>query len=437
MRDNFGVRNTKAKLNINPSQPDHMNLVRVYKYIFSNSEYGTSANDIIKYLETLKFKDVKYIGKVGDVIFVRGDYSGESVAREYATEDKLYFSAKDYKDREMTVIVSLDNSVVKAHVGNGYHFRGRVFKDGVPTLFMPFNVDRLYAIHQIITNKDFKELISKLGISDAMQEAIIHKFVMKDSMYKGKVRLLEEYKTYISCMLLTVMRIYRRELNYKLMEEYSEGRKSDYAKVFETKKNITKKIQHEMETSPYLKYFTFVELDNDVEIDKYKSTIPYFEQLIKEIRFPLKKNELRFRKLGKLSVSNYKVNGAYFPMFKCIAIDIRNVSSFLHEVAHSIDYEAGGKEPLSLKDDFQNIIEVYTNQFTQLVAVDSENYTPKSINYFTTPTEVFARGFELAYVLKGRYNPLVGDKDKFNQIQYKAFKGLEKELVEYYSKFIK
>lgn len=437
MKDTFGINNSKAKLTLNPAQPDQMNLVRIYKYIFTNVDYDKSQSSIIKYLEALKFEELVYLGGRESVI---EEKNISKTSDEFLNENTLCFKAKYLDGKDICIFVSLDNTIKKTHAGSVYSFNTPLLKKEVPHYFIGLNINRLYAIYSIISSPQFKPYediyIRNFNMTEKLLRTILQRLIIVDKYYKGKVYFNDEYKMYFHIMFKFVSTLYRKELNYKLMEDYEKGRKSEYATVFQTKKNITQKVQKEMTTSPYLKYFKFVELDNDVDIEKYRATLPHFEQLIKEITFPMKKNDLRFRKLGKLSVANSKVNGVYFPGKNCIAVDIRNVSSFLHEVAHSIDYNMGKNGvPLSLQDDFQHIIEVYTNQFS-ILAQQSE-LPARAITYYVTPTEIFARGFELAYVLKGKYNILVGDKSKFNDIQFRAFKGLEDELKKYYSKFIK
>ena len=63
----------------------------------------------------------------------------------------------------------------------------------------------------------------------------------------------------------------------------------------------------------------------------------------------------------------------------------------IHEYGHLIDYKMYDGA-LSLSEEFRDIIKAYTKEVNKL---PEDNYVAKKRKYFTTPTEIFARGFEL------------------------------------------
>ena len=107
-----------------------------------------------------------------------------------------------------------------------------------------------------------------------------------------------------------------------LQEKYKNKSKSDYAKSFETKKNIPQKQLQVMRNTTFLKNFSFVEIDELVDIKKFNLIQKEFfilNESLKLSKYLKNKPELRFRRLGKL-----KVEGVYYPFKKCICIDINN-----------------------------------------------------------------------------------------------------------------
>lgn len=114
-------------------------------------------------------------------------------------------------------------------------------------------------------------------------------------------------------------------------------------------------------------------------------------------------------------------------MFNIIAVDVRDTTSFIHEFGHYLDFTyQGGEEECSLQDDFADILASY------------QDTLPKDISkcaYFKTPTEVFARGFELwVFETVISDSPLLQDKRAYyGDPEYLAFKNCKKELINYYN----
>lgn len=179
--------------------------------------------------------------------------------------------------------------------------------------------------------------------------------------------------------------VYQEALNIRLLEEYEQGISSDYARAFQTKKNLTQKVQKAMATSPFLS-LGFREVEYDVDVDL--TEIPKLALTWQGIRpfLPVSKEEavLRFRKLG-----NHKASGLYFSRFTCIAVDLRSIDSFVHEYGHHLDYTIAD-EMLSQQPDFAPLLKAYMKELYA-----DEYVSPKDKNYFMASTEVFARAFEL------------------------------------------
>ncbi|QBO37385.1 hypothetical protein EQG49_13360 [Periweissella cryptocerci] len=182
---------------------------------------------------------------------------------------------------------------------------------------------------------------------------------------------------------------YDEFLNYKLMNDYEKELDSDYAKPFMTKKNINKSTQAAMENSSfYQNGFKYVEFDNDVDLGSIGTIEAEWANYFYSFpEVPFEQPDIRFRKLG-----NYRSAGIFFPGANSIAIDGNSIYSLTHEYAHYLDYHFKPGKNLSMDDDFMKIVDTYRNRIDEL---DHDSYVYKHKGYFSTPTEVFARAFEL------------------------------------------
>ena len=148
---------------------------------------------------------------------------------------------------------------------------------------------------------------------------------------------------------------------------------------------------------------------------------------------------------------------------------MRNTESFIHEYGHYLDYKHGDKasESYSLEDNFEHIITAYSNNFkiiskkkeddllTRLMKASKESIpsvvsleekrlsselellkqTVKMFDYFTTPTEIFARGFELwVYETITSNSSLLKNREEYsNRIEYTSFNGIKESLFAFFA----
>lgn len=181
-----------------------------------------------------------------------------------------------------------------------------------------------------------------------------------------------------------------------LQREYEKDiEKQVRASAWQTKKNINKETQELMNQTSLKNHFDFIEVDNDVDLALFDQ----FEKEMKRINTLLPKTnataDLRLRKLG-----NYHALGIYHPLTQTIAIDFRDyedsiegigIQSFVHEYGHFLDYTSEEKM-LSLQEDFQPFVARYRANLTKL---PSDSIVRNKSAYYGTPTEVWARAFEL------------------------------------------
>lgn len=210
-----------------------------------------------------------------------------------------------------------------------------------------------------------------------------------------------------------------------LQQEYEKDiDKQTRASAWQTKKNINKETRKIMESTTLNKYFKFIEIDNDVDLALFSE----FEEEMKRIHDILPKTgekfpELRLRKLG-----NHKALGLYVPTKNTIAIDFRDtndevggvgIQSFVHEYGHAIDYGIDNGRLLSMRDDFKPIVARYREN---LSLNGKGSYVAEKAGYYTAPTEVFARAFELYVSEAGLSSIFLKSQETYStSIEYALF----------------
>lgn len=232
-----------------------------------------------------------------------------------------------------------------------------------------------------------------------------------------------------------------------------------HAKSWQTKKNINKATLDAMEKSSLKQDFKDLELDNDVDIDKFKKLEPEIRETVKFL--PQSTNDekpiLRFRKLG-----NHHATGLFVPFNNTLAVDFRSyeskseyrpsgvgIESFIHEYGHFLDYNANNSELskngqtrqyanrfrhiLSMQDDFKEILHQTQHEIQNRVA-NGLKMSSHFVNYYTTPTEVYARAFEVYSSEVGLQNSLLKDKSEYkDSLIYSFFTDdTRKKIVNYF-----
>lgn len=274
----------------------------------------------------------------------------------------------------------------------------------------------------------FKENYTETDVDELLNISFIDTRVPlpKSKLLKLIVETISNAKYYQSALIL--------------QEKYKSKSKSDYAKSFETKKNIPQKQLQVMRNTTFLKNFSFVEIDELVDIKKFNLIQKEFfilNESLKLSKYLKNKPELRFRRLGKL-----KVEGVYYPFKKCICIDINNAHSFMHELGHHIDLS--GENELSLQSDFvilaREYIKELENTCNRCNNAETIKYYKKERNYFHTPTEVFARCLEIYLVsIKNVISSFLPDESSFKlEGGYPSMtNSLKNNIEKYFSKLFK
>lgn len=248
---------------------------------------------------------------------------------------------------------------------------------------------------------------------------------------KGKSRLFLLSKKVKQLIIDVAVSKQLEDYNIELMEQYDRDIHNEVARAFETKKNIPSPILKVMNSNKFLNYFSYLELDADTDLGKFRLVEEEWGRTIKmfDLNKLDKKPELRFRKLGK-----HKALGLYYPGLRCLCVDITSPSSFMHEFGHHIDYTYSIR-PMSLQYEFRNILREYTKAYDAQRGEDKYLYRKRK--YFTTPTEIFARTFEIYLVNKNVETSFLKEKDDMKIINgYPEFdEKVINQINEYFDSF--
>ncbi|MBU8908176.1 hypothetical protein [Desertibacillus haloalkaliphilus] len=234
---------------------------------------------------------------------------------------------------------------------------------------------------------------------------------------------IKQYKMFILPEFLHQMDYLRLKTKHEVEQS------KDYAKSYQTKKHITKEKRERMDNNEFLRRFGFVELDNDVCMDKFATVEKDFLELLNHVYMPdcregNNKHSFRIRKLGK-----QRAAGLYYPApIRSLNFDLSHPSAFVHELGHLLDNELSSKPNslLSEQMDFRPVLDQYVQQVTDKVKRLDKNdpfrqqWEGKSKfngSYYCMPTEVFARCYEVYVWNKGIRSSLL-KKDYSDKIIY-------------------
>ncbi len=229
--------------------------------------------------------------------------------------------------------------------------------------------------------------------------------------------------------------------NLSLQTDFDKTINSNRATFFTTKKQINKATEDKMKelTNKWQDNVKGVELDNEVDLDKLDKLAPEIKSTLQML--PKSENgskpTIRFRKL-----KNHKALGIFTPFNNTIAVDFRpddgggiGLQSFIHEYGHFLDYNTESKSSKSLSKEFQPIIQKTQAEINH-ISKDDENGSTKKKTYLSTPTEIFARGFEMYVNHLGFDNSLIKTREEYQKsTRYTTFAPeIKKEMFTYFNK---
>ena len=165
---------------------------------------------------------------------------------------------------------------------------------------------------------------------------------------------------------------------------------STTARAWEEKANPDRQHQQMMDDTVLNESFDRVEIDNDVDAEEFVEFEADWVEAAKRLP-PLPKGlepTLRIRKLGR-----HHLSGMYVPQANTVVVDVRDSSTFVKEMGHYYDMVA--RKNASLSPKFTKIVSGYGKGLELPANVARTGARAARPAYYKTPTEVFARGFEL------------------------------------------
>lgn len=220
-------------------------------------------------------------------------------------------------------------------------------------------------------------------------------------------RILSESKAHDKGALGAVLRelVQRRwdeETCRELNRRYAAG--GHVAGVFEDKRSCDEAHRQAAVSGTLAEFFRHVEIDDDVDLDAYRDLVSEFaaRDAAGELpRVAKSKLSLRFRKCGR-----HRAIGVYAPLLNAVAVDPRAPRSLLHEFAHAFDFEHG---QLSTRCEFYPIVSAFRRNF------DMKGLGDSKVAYYTTPTEVFARSWEVYAAMHGLGGSFVDTLEEYGK----------------------
>ena len=132
--------------------------------------------------------------------------------------------------------------------------------------------------------------------------------------------------------------------------------------------------------------------------------------------------------------------------WEIMAVDVRDSSSFIHEYGHYLDYTYDKAGIISsTSHSFKDIRYIYKASLLKLIQIAEETRTDlaqavhikKKLDYYLTPTEVFARGFEWwVFETYTKDSELLSDEATYyTRLEYRALRQCRHLLFAFFDTF--
>lgn len=304
----------------------------------------------------------------------------------------------------------------------------------------------IYLIESLLDSKDEKELMLLKCITDNRPDVYAQFIDNKITLYLSRtseigytldtkrIRVKNDdasswFFEYIATEKLNIKPEEFNDFYAKIATDFIRANETITKYLDETEKNIrtwaplknmTQKAQRVADRVQFNRYFKNIEIDPSSNLEVIQSLGKEFEKIIQFLPEELKDDlTLRFRKTDYA-----KASGIYNSAYKTIAINIKpynseaqekydtnHIQSFMHELAHAMDYHLGINEKLNtgnlfdsdlaitvpyseINEPFKNLVDKYRKTYEIAVANNELEQQNKKMDYYTSNKEVFARGFE-------------------------------------------
>lgn len=451
---------------------------KTYKRNYPSIELGKCVDDVM-YAKMSKWKLRSFVSNTGKRIFrgIKLEELQGKIDELIRGQDYLKVTVEEIKKEELEVVKSFHKyydktytffrlifcmggvsvpviSSLEMRIPETKEFRWTWLRDNPEYSIYYANLEEILVSFLIIRYLNRKiTYICEMDEAERMEDVLHRKMMFehkKDVKYKmypnyevfmeeGEIKwsdvfFIKEHKSRlfprISWCALTKP-VLERFIKYcwiERMEEeedykYEKQLSGEYAKSYQTKRNIPQKILDKMENSVFRDYFSFVEIDEDCDLDKIEIIEQNWSEFVKFLSLEdmtvLRNNTLRFRKLGQ-----HRASGLYYPFYRSLCVDIRTPSSFVHELGHLLDYELGRyHKPVSSGYQFNHIYERYEKKLKEAVACGKISFKKGkyNLNYYLRKTEVFARMFELYCLYEWGYADkasILCNEDELNENIY-------------------
>ena len=340
-------------------------------------------------------------------------FDSETIKKAIGFTDKM---------AEEQIVINQSTVVV---LYNGSAFRGQHIWYG--TFRRPLSLSGNSSIHQLLlVSKPAAILLnwSRQGSNNPDFNTLASYMINKLSQ-----SYTQTYRPDLSRIFHTFYVDYLARYSVTLQErEYEAMKTGSVATAYRTKKNIPQYIEERMSSTSLLNLFDFVEFDETVDLEllaQFESDVSRLKASIPTL-FNFKVASLRLRKLGKHSSVNKTTTGLYYPSFDNIVVELRDVSSFVHEWGHALDNKLG--------------VLSGQNEFLKHIYSPTVNYIARHItdtrfqSYYSMPNEVFARAFEwyVSQIYTERSGILKSQADYQSRPEYKCFEGVASAVTHYF-----
>ena len=404
-KEGTGSKVSLRKLKIDMKQPYDKRLEKIANYFGKELTEEMLNGDISDFMDFNNFKWNFEIEKETDC----------DLYKRYAKDNKEHpvYNVYYNTDEGSVEIYTIPTLKIPSKAKN-YNYRYPNLTDSVKILDIRYlyglfkMLDMVYDFvtnNKFILSEEFKN-ISMFGETyneEDLEYVLKFPYRTNFTCYRIRGRLFENYYKVVCLIMDAIFLMQTVEFNNELTDKYNKDSNKECARAFETKKNINKETLAIMNTTKFLNDFSYVEIDNDTDLSKFNLIEKEWDKVKNALNMKKRLSkvspELRFKKLGK-----HRALGLYYPSLKCLCVDINSPKSFIHELGHYIDY-TNEEGQLSLTFKFLPVINAYKKAFEKTL-LESDNdsivkYLRRKLDYYYTPTEIFARSLEIYLVNKG------------------------------------